>query len=117
MDKTGAESGRHAVAKVSASGLRLKLAIAAASDDTDPQAAAKGLKPIVTAVEMVFGSAAALSATFGSKVVPSASCHQQLAHQILDLGISRSADILPVLQNAPVCLSDQLHQCAGGGGD
>lgn len=37
--------------------------------DRDRGPSAKHLKPIVTAVEMVFGSAAALSATFGFKVL------------------------------------------------
>lgn len=39
----------------------------AASTDRERGPSAKHLKPIVTAVEMVFGSAAALSATFGFK--------------------------------------------------
>lgn len=38
--------------------------------ERDRGPSAKHLKPIVTAVEMVFGSAAALSATFGYKVLP-----------------------------------------------
>lgn len=38
-----------------------------AAADRDRGPSAKHLKPIVTAVEMVFGSAAALSATFGFK--------------------------------------------------
>lgn len=41
--------------------------IAAAATDRERGPSAKHLKPIVTAVEMVFGSAAALSATFGFK--------------------------------------------------
>ena len=40
------------------------------ASDRDRGPSAKHLKPIVTAVEMVFGSAAALSATFGFKVLP-----------------------------------------------
>ena len=40
------------------------------ASDRDRGPSAKHLKPIVTAVEMVFGSAAALSATFGFKVRP-----------------------------------------------
>ena len=39
------------------------------ASDRDRGPSAKHLKPIVTAVEMVFGSAAALSATFGFKVL------------------------------------------------
>ena len=39
------------------------------ASDRDRGPSAKHLKPIVTAVEMVFGSAAALSATFGFKVM------------------------------------------------
>ena len=38
------------------------------ANERDRGPSAKHLKPIVTAVEMVFGSAAALSATFGFKV-------------------------------------------------
>lgn len=38
------------------------------ASERDRGPSAKHLKPIVTAVEMVFGSAAALSATFGFKV-------------------------------------------------
>jgi len=40
------------------------------ASDRDRGPSAKHLKPIVTAVEMVFGSAAALSATFGFKALP-----------------------------------------------
>lgn len=48
---------------------RLQIAISAVSQETSNQQAGKLLKPLMTAVDMVFGSAAALSATFGSKVV------------------------------------------------
>lgn len=51
---------------------RLHTAIEAASEEASTQAATKLLKPLMTAVDMVFGSAAALSATFGSKVRPCA---------------------------------------------
>lgn len=50
---------------------RLQSAIATASEAASTQAVTKLLKPLMTAVEMVFGSAAALSATFGSKALPS----------------------------------------------
>ena len=46
---------------------RLNTAITSASSALVPGEAAKSLKPIVTATEMVFASAAALSATFGLK--------------------------------------------------
>ena len=48
------------------------------ASDRDRGPSAKHLKPIVTAVEMVFGSAAALSATFGFKVLPSMICTRHL---------------------------------------
>lgn len=47
---------------------RLQIAISAVSQETSNQQAGKLLKPLMIAVDMVFGSAAALSATFGSKV-------------------------------------------------
>ena len=47
---------------------RLQIAISAVSQEFSNQQASKLLKPLMTAVDMVFGSAAALSATFGSKV-------------------------------------------------
>lgn len=46
---------------------RLQIAISAVSQEFSNQQASKLLKPLMTAVDMVFGSAAALSATFGSK--------------------------------------------------
>jgi len=50
---------------------RLQTAISAVSQEgVSSQQASKLLKPLMTAVDMVFGSAAALSATFGSKVPP-----------------------------------------------
>jgi hypothetical protein len=50
-------------------GARLQSAIGAVSQEgVSSQQASKLLKPLMTAVDMVFGSAAALSATFGSKV-------------------------------------------------
>jgi len=50
-------------------GDRLQSAIGAVSQEgVSSQQASKLLKPLMTAVDMVFGSAAALSATFGSKV-------------------------------------------------
>lgn len=48
---------------------RLQIAISAVSQESSNQQAGKLLKPLMTAVDMVFGSAAALSATFGSKVI------------------------------------------------
>ena len=37
---------------------------------TPPPEATRALRPLTTAIEMVFGSAAALSATFGFRVCP-----------------------------------------------
>ena len=59
-------------AEQASSGSATSSSSSTAAGDRDRGPSAKHLKPIVTAVEMVFGSAAALSATFGFKVHSSA---------------------------------------------
>ena len=58
---------QNAADQASASASTSSSHLAGAAADRERGPSAKHLKPIVTAVEMVFGSAAALSATFGFK--------------------------------------------------
>ena len=75
--------------------------------DRDRGPSAKHLKPIVTAVEMVFGSAAALSATFGFKVLllhsPFLCYSLHVDHQMLLQRVLPS--IVPVQCRLTPCLS------------